>query len=265
MTDKEFEADKSIPSWIREYRTPMERSRSRYHYHLEHLALTEAALLKYTSGGEARAFHGLSLVYFLDASSEAFSFLKDLSQQVRRDFEQASIAHKFAFLPEDTFHITVADIITRHDLALEKKITEAIQKSFNGLRQDTLQPPHFFFRRDPVVSAGTSVVVLADPKDYQSLVAVQRIREAVYRDIQALGEHISTQDPYQFIGHATITYIIQPLLEQTYATFKRVMQKYENTRLSSSDFAIDRIELRRFASMEDWGTAPLAELQLPSS
>ncbi len=252
--------ERDIPEWLKAYRYPMEKSRAWFHHQVNELPLTEGAAWKYDAEGKAKPFQGLSLVTFLHPQSDVSQNLKAAMERIRQDYQDAEIDDSFAFLPPDTWHITIADLIITDDRHIQNHVVEHITQGFEKLQKEHLAAPQFYLRSDMVVSAGTSVVSLAEPKDEQSLRVIQRIRRMIAGEFEPPYISVTPHNADNFIGHVTGWYFRKALDTQRYSRFKEIMLRYDLDWESLGEVFIKRIELRRFTSMEAWGKRPLAEL-----
>ena len=262
MVKQQNDIERDISGWLNAYRYPMQRSRARFHYRVNELPLTEVAAQKYDEEGKAKPFQGLSLVTFLNPQSAVFQNLKAVTERLRRDYQDADIEDSFAFLPPDTWHITIADLVVTDDRRIQNHVVEQITQCFEKLQIEHLTAPQFYLRSDLVVSAGTSVVSLAEPKDEQSLIDIQRIRRMIAGEFEPSYVSVTPQNADNFIGHVTGWYFRKAFDTQRYSRFKEIMQWYDLHKESLGEVFVNSIELRRFTSMEAWGKRPLAELKL---
>lgn len=262
MVKQENDFGEDIPSWLQAYRYPLERSRAKFHYQVNALPLAEGAARKYGEEGKAKPFQGLSLVTFLDPHSDACQNLAAVMEQIRREYRDAEIEDAFAFLPSDTWHITIADLVVTDDRRIRNQVIEHIMQGFEKIQQEQLAAPHFYLWGDPVVSAGISVVLLAEPKNEQSLRAIQRIRRIIAGEFEPSYVSVTPQNADNFNGHVTGWYFCKALDTQQYSRFKEILQRSDLQREPLGEVFIKSIELRRFTSMEAWGKRPLAKLRL---
>lgn len=256
----EFAAGQNVPEWLQRYRNPMDGSRNWFHHQVAQLPLAEGASHKYSENGKAKPLEGISLVTFIDPESELFQNLTLETQHLKEEYKKAGLADMFAFLPENTWHITVADIVTTQDSNLQKRLEEKVNSAFSTVQKEYLSSSQFHLRSDFVVSAGISVVCLAEPGNIQDLSTIHRIREEVVREVKPIG--VPMQDPENFIGHVTIAYFTKPFGVEEYAGFKNIAQTGDVSRRLLGEMSIKQVELRHFLSMEDWGEKPLAILRL---
>jgi hypothetical protein len=262
MKQPEFSETQEMPAWLAEYQRPMTASRRWFHYEAADLPLASGAAQKYDAAGRAKAVPGLALVAFLDAASMAFHGLDAAAAELRREYLDEGIADAFAWLPPSTWHVTIADLVVSADQHVQRRTREGVLQALAILQRSQLHSPCFYLRRDPVVSAGISVVVLAEPKDEASLRTIHGIRCAVAEQFAPTALAVTPENATQFIGHITIAYIVKALDAPQYGRFRQVMQRRDQEAGSLGDVRIDALELRQFSSMEDWGGVPLAELRL---
>jgi hypothetical protein len=260
------------PEWLINYRCPMDGSRSYFHYRLHELPLSEAASIKYTENGVAKRLEGMSLVTFIHPESELFYYLSLKAKKLQETLSEAGLGDMFAFLPEDTWHITIEDLAITKDkelpeqlalenqLELEKQITHSINNVFTTLNKEKKLTSKFYVRDDFVVCAGTSIVALAEPLNEEDLKVIHNIRIVVNEEIKHL--KLPYQDPFKFIGHITLAYFTKSLNTEQYDVFKKIMQKSDEEGHPLGQVSIDQIELRRFSSMEDWGEKSLSTFKL---
>jgi hypothetical protein len=256
----EFENTKDTSEWLKRYREPMDGSRWWFHHQISELPLAPGASQKYSETGEAKPIEGLSLITYIDHESELFQGLSREVQHLLTMYQDAGLEKYFAFLPEHTWHITIADITLTKDANLQHRLLEKVNASFSHAIQEQIPSAKMYFRSDVVVSAGISVVCLAEPGSEEDLKYVHTIRQLVTQELQPLG--ISMQDPQKFIVHMTVSYFVKKFDSESYSRFKNIMQESDAVTHSLGELSINQIELRRFTSMENWGDNPLSVLRL---
>lgn len=250
-----------VPEWLQHYRQPMDGSRQWFHgADCAALPLSAGAAEKYDTNGKVLPLPGFSIVTFLDPSSAAYHNLTELSAELRSAYKTKGINNTFAFLPPDTYHVTIADILVRPSDVQAQDIIEATNKSFEQLLNERLPPLEFRLRSDVVVSAGVSVVALAEPKTKQDLDIVHHARDVLGANLRVVGIEMNPAD--KFIGHVSVAYFCGGMNPADYSKFKEVARAYDTTRGLLGDVAVRSMELRNFEDMENWGMGPILSLVL---
>lgn len=121
-----------------------------------------------------------------------------------------------------------------------------------------LPSPQFNLRSDVVVSAGVSLVALAEPKTKQDLDIVHRVRQVLGANLRNVGVEISP--PETFIGHVSVAYFCGGMGPVEYSKYKDVARTHDIAPRLLGGVTMTYMELRRFEDMEKWGVAPLASL-----
>ncbi len=248
-----------VPEWLQHYRQPMDGSRQWFHgAGCTELLLSAGAAEKYDIDGKALPLPGFSVVTFIDPASEAYRNLAELSAEIQSAYKLKGVDDRFAFLPPNTYHITIADILVRPSDAQAQDIIEATNKSFEQLLNEMLPPPQFRLRSDVVVSAGVSVVALAEPITKEDLETVHHVRDVLRTNLRQVG--IETNSPDAFIGHVSVAYFCRGMNQGEYAEFKVAARGYDTTRGLLGEVAVGAMELRKFEDMERWGMDPIMSL-----
>ncbi|MFH0749303.1 MAG: DUF1868 domain-containing protein [Candidatus Gottesmanbacteria bacterium] len=256
----EYDSRQFTPEWLQTYRNPMDGSRNWFHTQVTSLPLADGASQKYSEQGEVKPLEGLSLVTFLDPKSTLVQQLTLETQRLETAFINEGLEDSFVFLPKHTWHVTIADLAVSTDKQMQEAIIKKVHTSFLTLKDKLIQTPVYHFRSDFVVSAGISLVCLAEPNSEQDLQSIHEVRHRITEDLQPLG--LPLQDPEKFIGHATIAYFKKSLDTEQYGKFKNCIKKTDVSGHTLGELQIDKIELRRFASMEDWGDKSVDTLTL---
>lgn len=246
----------SLPSWLAEYRRSFDRKRDIFLRGTKALFLSEEASQKYNTSGIACAYYGCSLVYFLRMDTPLYRKLTELSGELIRMTEEAGIRERLYFLPPETFHITFYDIAVLYPHSMEGAITDAIGRAFAAYKFE--QPGRFTVnvKKDIVISDGASVLAPIEPADEQTMRHIFSLRRIVAEQMLNFSAQIPPKDPQYFAGHVTLAYIVQNVPEDEYGKLLEIMRKYKEHIVLGTE-AIEKIELRRFDTMEDWGSDPL--------
>ena len=235
--------------WLSAYQEPMQGSRKHFHYQLDELAtLPQKATIKYTENGKPKRLPGLSLVYWAYENSSIQKEMSCFISELQIELTNAGLENYFAFLPMNTCHMTIADIILYPYKIMERNVLEITQNSFKDRQGEALTVPTFY-PEGVGVCAGTSLVVWCTPQSQNDLEFILNIRRNLSQ-LKHLGEEVLPGNMDRFIGHMSLAYIVRPILRDDYKKFKLVIHQFENRRFSS--FKVTNAELRKFNSMEDW-------------
>ncbi len=153
--------------------------------------------------------------------------------------------------------MTVADVVTWPNPDLAVKISTGVEKAFGEIERQSLAPADLF-TAGLAVSAGTSLVLRVHPRQARDLELIWQIRQELRRELHPLRQDVCVQEPEAFIGHITLAYIVRTISAADYSDCKEILHRYETDPVG--DFQLDRVELREFASMEQW-SEPLRTLR----
>ncbi len=244
-------------AWRAEYERPMDESVRWFHYQLEELEVRSGTREKYDADGKVLDFPGLSVVHWLAPGSEHLKGVSEIRGRLQEDVVHAELESYFSFLPVNTFHMTVADVVIRPDPDLAGKISTRVESAFGKIERQSLAPADLF-TAGLAVSAGISLVLRVHPRHARDLETIWQIRQALRSELQSLRPDVCEQSPKAFIGHITLAYIVRTIPAADYSRCKEIPRRYETHPVG--DFRMDRVELREFANMEKW-SEPLCTLR----
>lgn len=229
---------------LREYERRMRRS-AEYHQGLTALHLPPESREKFEPDGTAKPLLGFTLVQWIDPRTDLFVHLVDvctkLEHSLRKPWVDAegrsreSIASRFAFLPAETFHMTVFDLVVEPDEATTADLPRLVRDIiFPDLRGEALTPPKLFSEGVTVMGGGT-VAAMVHPADRGSLETLWRIRQKLRDTLHHLGDTVADAPVDDFFGHITLAYVTDDLSEPQYARVKAVLSLPSRTcRLATS-------------------------------
>ena len=167
---------------------------------------------KYHSSGRVLGNQGTSVLCRIDAKSEAF---KDLTQ-IQDSLKLQPFADAFEFLPPNTFHVTLASLVSNEDRGSPRwpkyvprvKPMPDIVQEFKQRLQGLKGPKHFRLKPTAVVGA-LAVVLQGASRDETS--KVRNMRWAIY-DAVKVREHWTEQSRYVF--HVSLGYLVRWLTDE---------------------------------------------------
>lgn len=224
------------------------------------LEYTPSVGTKFHADGAVRRFPGCSIVCRLSPLMPQFARLEWVQAYSRDEF----FAKKLAFLPPDSFHMTVFDLICDQRrvpenwsemIPLDAPLNEV--ESTITLALESLEFPR---RRLRMRFGGlgpfhTTLHVLLDPADWATRKALAGLREEISR---VTGVRHPTHDGYRF--HVSLAYLLQPLSTQDKSDFLSYTAEIES-RLEAvfSTLRLGQPELVLFEDMHDFVEPPRRE------
>lgn len=221
------------------------------------LEYTPSVGTKYHPDGTVRRFPGCSIVCRLSPLMPQYARLEWVQAYSKDEF----FAKKLAFLPPDSFHMTVFDLICDQrrvpdswsdSIALDAPLAEAEATITAALEELDIPTRRFRMRFGGLGPFHTTLHVLLDPADWATRKALASFREEIFR---VTGVRHATHDDYRF--HVSLAYLLRPLSTQDKSDFLSFTAEVE-ARLESV-FSILRLgqpELVLFDDMHDFVHAP---------
>ncbi len=206
--------------------------------------------VKFHQDGSIRYFPGNTVIYDCKGIDPLFAELV----WAQEEFKQLSFAHKFAFLPEDSFHMTVFDLVCDQIRELEKwsdkyPFNASVQQMDKWLCADVnrVAVPESVGMRFEEVILNHCITIRLLPADDQQSKALWDYREALSKQT---GIRPATFQHYRF--HITLAYNLILLDADELIAFNQV-NKQVNSRLSNS---MSQFELEKpyFSVFDDMGT-----------
>jgi hypothetical protein len=230
-----------------------------YSNHLS--AINAEAMQKYTQHGFAREFPGLSLVHFVPSDDPIFSKITGFVQAFQKDLAREKLLDKLAFLPKETYHITIIGIALKPSNDFQRAIVTKVSDWFGEYRSKTKPVPKYLLHGNPKLTNRETVVLQLNPVDESSDSVITYIRNNLHNALVRLpgGSKISQLQVYR--PHLTMAYIIKSFSDDESEKFMTILQKYQIAK-PLGVIGYGALELRRFNSMEDWGQKPLCNFML---
>lgn len=242
---------KKTPDLISHYRESLEKRR-RLFYQYTHLpSLPRDATRKFNSKGEVKQFEGWSIVHFLSPDHEVFSKLNNLTRKFNNSLQASGIASKFAFLPSQTYHLTLVGIATEQSDDMGREITARIKACFEAFNNRKTPAPRVVIRGD-IGPDGSTIIAPIEPLDLESLDTLYSIRNEVRESLHPLGNRIVPNRPRNFHGHISLAYMVNTFSKPEYTKFKEIFTSYEQEDILG-ELTINTISLHHFKNMNEWG------------
>ena len=194
------------------------------------ITYTPAVGQKFHQDGSVRAFPGNTIISFVDAENNPTLFQQCLDMQQR--LRESEIGAKFAYLPPDSFHMTVMDLLCAevrtpdrwsNKLALSAPLKECDAFFLDCVPQIPSPQP---LTMRYAASHGNFNIGL-EPSDLEAKEALRHYRDQV---ADATGVRRANHETYQF--HVSLAYQLIELNaaeEKLYAAFKRRMGEVLDT------------------------------------
>ncbi len=169
---------------------------------------------KYHADGTVRRFPGCSVVCRLAPLMPQFARLEWVQAYSRDEF----FAKKLAYLPPDSFHMTIFDLVCDERrvpeawsdrLALDAPLPEVEAALAEALESVEFPTRRFRMRFGGLGPFHTTLHVLLDPADWATRRALAALREEISR---VTGVRHPNHDSYRF--HVSLAYLLQPLSAQ---------------------------------------------------
>jgi len=250
---------KNIPDWIADYRKRIEENNKLFGEDIERILVSSDTSRKFTPSGEARAFHGFSLVFFVEPESELMNKLSDTKNTFHSLLQRSGIGSAFAFLPTNTYHITLVGIATNQSEKIQQEIVRGVHDCFNTFRTHKIHPPKIVVRGDLSLD-GSTIIAPIEPEDIESLDTIYYIRDEVRKRLHPLGKNIVRNTPHNFHGHISLAYIVKNLAGEDYKKLKKIIQIHSTSKPIGKT-VITSVSFSRFETIVDWG-APLSTFSL---
>jgi len=207
----------------------------------------------------AESFSGNTVIVNFDSNTN--EKLKGIKQKIKKSLEENGLGSKVAFVQDDSFHLTIYDLINPDDLPrirnedpeyanktddeirtiIVQRISEAFQelKNEGKLSQITLKIKRLG------AFAPFLLLALAYPNSDEDLAKINTVREKIF-------EKTGIRAPFPFVAHVTLGYIVNPMNEREYAAYKEIV----NAGMKDMDFEVSidfsKMELSDFTDMNKY-------------
>ena len=236
--------------WLRRYSTPIEETICYFHYDCDSFpVLPQGAAQKYSPSGEARPVPGLSFVYMLSAEEHVYREFSRQAEELKRELGRNGLGNVFAFLPPETHHVTIADIVTSPGSGVRDGIVDETRRLCGSLSERRLAQFNLVIE-NASICAGTSHVAWAYPHRQADLDAIIEIRRAL-KTLHKIGEGVFPGSADQFLFHITNAYLLRAIPDPgEYATLQSILRKRE--RHCFGTVLVKEIALYAFNDMQTW-------------
>ena len=169
---------------------------------------------KYHADGTVRRFPGCSIVCRLSPLMPQYARLEWVQTYSRDEF----FAKKLAYLPPDSFHMTVFDLVCDQrrvpenwsdSIPLDTPLEEVEATICTALESLEFPTRRFNMKFGGLGPFHTTLHVLLDPADWATRKALASFREEISR---VTGMRHPTHDDYRF--HVSLAYLLRPLSKQ---------------------------------------------------
>ena len=212
---------------------------------------------KFRADGAVRRFPGCSIVCRLSPLMPQFARLEWVQAYSRDEF----FAKKLAYLPPDSFHMTVFDLVCDQRrvpenwsdrIPLDAPLDQAEATITRALQSLDFPTRRFRMRFGGLGPFHTTLHLLLDPADWATRKALAGFREEISR---VTGVRHPTHDGYRF--HLSLAYLLRPLSPQDKSDFLSYTAEIE-ARLEAvfSTLRLGRPELVLFEDMYDFVEPP---------
>ncbi len=155
------------------------RASAENHRGLRDLTVPTASREKFEPDGAAKPLFGFTLVQWIDPGTDLFARLldvrTDLAQSLGRPWVDAEgmsrdgIARRFAFLPPETYHLTIYDLVVEPDSATREALPGLVTDVvFPELAAEAMAPPTLWSQGVVMMGRG-SLAAMVHPSDRRSL------------------------------------------------------------------------------------------------
>ena len=233
---------------FRRYSQPSRESDRFFIHTSTKLFLSRETLEKYNNDGTARPFPGLTVINWVNEKTEAYRRLLTVAAAFKKDLEQAGLSDICSFMPPETFHVTLYDIVTRQAEWQNTAVAAAVSEVCEELRDQLSAVPMEI--KGIGISSGTSFVAWVYPKNAYDLETMYLLRERLREKLQPIvGDGLAAAD--KLIAHITLAYLTNNIPPERYEQLKNVLRRYEG--ITIADYMVEDAELRAFKNMEVWG------------
>lgn len=211
---------------------------------------------KFNADGTVLPYYGLTIIAPVEANSSLYANLQRTHSNLRERFAIAGLGNKAAFLPPETFHMTVSGLEHQRgkDLSESRKneIIESIQKVFAEISSSRMLLPLQFTIGGLALHGRTVLVARAYPASDQDFLGLQELRAPLR---PAIG-----REAKPFTGHITFAYLVKTCSPEELDAMVSILEVYADQVFGS--LLINELELRHFSSMADYGRGPITSLSL---
>jgi hypothetical protein len=198
--------------------------------------------LKFYPDGEAKTFHGLTCIAWVDRESGLFRKLCELQDRIRKELEKAGLNHLFAFLAPESLHMTICDIEAGPNPVRVNKLGDRvtqIQRAFSSWREI----PRSVTAQIRGLGLGRTITALVrfDGELGSELEAVLRIEGRIKSAAQV--------DIRDFTGHISLAYLVQHPGDHI-GEIRRVL--LDCAEYGSHAFTFSRFDLTYFTDMHEY-------------
>ncbi|MFC1745523.1 DUF1868 domain-containing protein [Candidatus Riflebacteria bacterium] len=217
---------------------------------------TPAVGSKFFPDGSVKAFAGNSLVSNLDSHLPQFDLLVGLQQRMQQKY----FAEFFTFLPPDSFHMTVKDLLcdqVREPLSWSTKINPTL--SFNEVEEeiiallDGVKLEHKLNMKFDRFNLKKTVGPIIKPADFETEKLLSEFRDMVS---DVTGIRHPTHDSYEF--HISLAYILIKFNSKTSRDVDDfLMEEGEKLKKNFGILTLPPPALVFFPDMHNFPTTPL--------
>lgn len=198
--------------------------------------------LKFYPDGEAKTFHGLTCIAWVDRESDLFRNLCELQDRIRRELEKAGLDRYFAFLEPESLHMTICDIEAGPTPIRVNKLDDRIaqiQQAFGSWREI---PPSITARiRGLGLERTITALVRFDGELEPELEAILRMEGRI--------KNATRVDVRDFTGHISLAYVIQHPGDRA-GEIKRVL--LDCAEYGPETFTFSQFDLAYFTDMHEY-------------
>lgn len=220
------------------------------------LPQTEAAKswAKFDINGNPNTFEGNSVVGWFDEATT--QNIIDVQNQIKSRLIEQGLQGKVAFVAQDSFHLTIYDLVNPADFkdlspkerAIKmRRISESLENFFRELKHTEESPIEI--EMDSVgsfmPSAHNLLLYVGHPKTSQDLDRINAMRQRIYEDT---GVFVGLP----FVSHITMGYIVQPMSKEEYGRYNKILNDLIKEKRLNLTVALRRIALNKFENMNVW-------------
>ena len=227
---------------------------------MRHLAVTSKEISpthkKFTTEGKVLPNYGLTVVAPISINSHLFVRMREVKNEILKQLEALDLLGKVFPLPPETMHMTISGLEHQPGVDIPERnrieIAEKVRQLFSGLSSEkTLSPLRFivsglaYYHRSVLIGR---VYPFSDGDFIGLLDLHDSLRPAVGKETKP------------FVGHVSLAYIVQTCSADEFSALVGVLENYSEQVFG--ELLIEKLELRHFSNMINYGKRPLVELVL---
>lgn len=208
-----------------------------------------------------KEFRGNTVIVRFDTQTQ--ERLVEVKRKIEADLKKMKLHDKIAFVEEDSLHMTIIDLVNPDNIEkikeehpeyatwttdeIEEFVTEKVKESFKELAQGGDLGKVNLRVRELGTFAPFLLLALAYPLEDQDLKLINAVREKIT-------EKTKIKAPFDFVGHATLGYIVNPMGPEEYAAYKEIVDRHIQGLSFNLTIDLNDMEMSTFTTMEYYDT-----------